>query len=32
MMFAKADTGPSFSLQPPELVVSATVEGRFLAE
>ncbi|KZE41334.1 SIMPL domain-containing protein [Microbacterium sp. T32] len=32
MMFAKADTGPSFSLQPPELVVSATVEGRFVAE
>ncbi|MGC0370510.1 SIMPL domain-containing protein [Microbacterium sp. SLBN-111] len=32
MMFAKADAGPSFSLQPPELVVSATVEGRFVAE
>ena len=33
MMFAKADAaGPSFSLQPPELVVGATVEGRFVAE
>ncbi len=32
MMFAKADSSPSFSLQPPELVVSATVEGRFVAE
>jgi uncharacterized protein YggE len=32
MMFARADSGPSFSLQPPELVVSATVEGRFVAE
>jgi len=27
-----ADNGPSFSLQPPEIVVSSTVEGRFRAE
>ena len=27
-----ADSGPSFSLQPPEIVVSSTVEGRFRAE
>ncbi len=32
MMAARADMGPSFSLQPPELIVSATVEGRFRAE
>ena len=32
MMFARADSGPSFSLQPPELVVNAVVEGRFVAE
>ncbi|WZH36079.1 MAG: SIMPL domain-containing protein [Microbacterium enclense] len=27
-----ADNGPSFSLQPPEIVVTSTVEGRFRAE
>jgi uncharacterized protein YggE len=27
-----ADSGPSFSLQPPEIVVTSTVEGRFRAE
>ncbi|MCC4249386.1 MULTISPECIES: SIMPL domain-containing protein [Microbacterium] len=32
LMAARADAGPSFSLQPPEIVVSATVEGRFRAE
>jgi uncharacterized protein len=31
-MMAMADAGPSFSLQPPEIVVSAVVEGRFRAE
>lgn len=32
MMSATADAGASFSLQAPEIVVSATVEGRFRAE
>lgn len=32
MMAARAEAGPSFSLQAPEIVVSATVEGRFRAE